>query len=252
MLLATQITQQLSSYGIILIKDVRRSIVIKICEGCNSEFNAKKSKTLCCSVECRLQRRFGTLEEFPCKQCGKSLFERSETVVRKTKKFCSRTCSATYNNLNYPERYTSRKRVYYSCCDCAVEVKGGRKRCKSCANAHRVVTDTKTLREVIYTAHHKSSAFALVRSRARYAVKDQSKVCSNCGYSKHVETCHIKSISEFSLETTLKEINSFSNLSLLCRNCHWESHHTGLEIHSIQWYLDKSLYLTKIYSCDRI
>lgn len=46
--------------------------------------------------------------------------------------------------------------------------------------------------------------------------------CSNCGYDKHVEVCHIKSISSFNNESKISEINDISNLILLCPNCHWE------------------------------
>ena len=51
------------------------------------------------------------------------------------------------------------------------------------------------------------------------------KYCKNCGYDKHVEVCHIKSISEFDKTSLISEINSLDNLIYLCPNCHWEYDH---------------------------
>lgn len=78
------------------------------------------------------------------------------------------------------------------------------------------------LSKAIYITHHKSSAFALVRSRARTKAQKLPQICSNCGYDKHVEVCHIKPISKFSLDTLVSEINKLENLLLLCPNCHYE------------------------------
>ena len=80
-----------------------------------------------------------------------------------------------------------------------------------------------TLKEAIYEKHHKSSAFALVRTRARAIAKKLGlDKCSNCGYDKHVEIAHIKAISTFDNSTLISVINSKENLMALCPNCHWE------------------------------
>lgn len=94
--------------------------------------------------------------------------------------------------------------------------------CVSCRAQARSLGDLK-LEEVIYNNLHKSSAFSLVRSRARALYKDKIlNGCQICGYKVHVEVCHIKPISEFSLETRLSEINQESNILILCPNHHWE------------------------------
>ena len=80
-----------------------------------------------------------------------------------------------------------------------------------------------TLKEAIYEKHHKSSAFALVRTRARAVAKKLGFTkCSKCGYDKHIEIAHIKSISSFSEEVMISVVNSKDNLIPLCPNCHWE------------------------------
>jgi 5-methylcytosine-specific restriction endonuclease McrA len=70
---------------------------------------------------------------------------------------------------------------------------------------------------------HRSSAYVHIRALARYHNKELvAKPCNNCGYDKHVEICHIKPISEFDVNTKIKEVNSPDNLVQLCPNCHWE------------------------------
>jgi predicted restriction endonuclease len=78
--------------------------------------------------------------------------------------------------------------------------------------------------------HHKSSAFALVRTRARAVMKKLGiNKCENCGYDKHIEVAHIKAIGLFTLETLINIINSPRNLLALCPNYHWEYDHSLLE-----------------------
>lgn len=49
-----------------------------------------------------------------------------------------------------------------------------------------------------------------------------SKKCFVCGYDSFVEVCHIKKISDFTLDTKISVINDISNLVFLCPNHHWE------------------------------
>ena len=57
--------------------------------------------------------------------------------------------------------------------------------------------------------------------------------CANCGYEKHVELYHIKSVASFGDETILSVVNSEDNVIQLCRNCHWELDHGILDINTI-------------------
>lgn len=128
-------------------------------------------------------------------------------------RFCSRSCAATVNNKLKPKRIAKVR----NCLRCGCQVPKSRTVCEDCLHPKDI-----TLGEAIYTKHHQSSAFALVRSRARVVVKGWEKTCKHCGYSKHVEVCHIKAISEYPLDTKLSVINNPANLLLLCPNCHWE------------------------------
>ncbi len=54
--------------------------------------------------------------------------------------------------------------------------------------------------------------------------------CAVCGYDKHVEICHRKSVSDFPNTALIAEINAIENLSALCRNHHWELEHGLLKL----------------------
>jgi len=137
----------------------------------------------------------------------------------KNKKNCSRSCANSYNNTVYPKR-----KPEGSCKSCLMPIKTTYTYCTSCWNIKKMVDDI-TLGQAIYTNHHKSSAFALIRSRARARIKPKGQSCQSCGYSKHVEVCHIIPIKDFPLDAKLSDINSDDNLMLLCPNCHWEFDH---------------------------
>lgn len=141
-----------------------------------------------------------------CVNCGK------ET---KNPKFCSRSCSASVIGHTHPKRKLTNK-----CKNCGSLIKSNYTFCSACFN-----TDIRdmTLREAIYEKHHKSSAYCLVRSRARSIAKSLKwNTCSRCGYNKHVEVCHITPINKFPDHTPISIINHISNLIPLCPNCHWE------------------------------
>lgn len=131
-------------------------------------------------------------------------------------KYCSRSCAATINNKKSPKRKKTK-----TCKTCDSKIISLHTYCTFC-NPFKNPKDI-TLEEAIYKKHHKSSAYALVRSRARKIAKDNNmNCCEVCGYSKHVEIAHIKSISSFDSNTLISVINDLSNLKALCPNCHWE------------------------------
>jgi len=128
-------------------------------------------------------------------------------------KFCGNSCAAIYNNRHVTRKV---KKKQWKCKFCDMDTPSRRTICDGCTTHGRL--GDLTLREAIYAQHHKSSAYALVRSRAR---KSKEKCpCEKCGYSKHTEVCHIKAISEFDENTMISDINSLDNLLRLCPNCH--------------------------------
>jgi predicted restriction endonuclease len=115
---------------------------------------------------------------------------------------------------------------------CTTPISNSRTYCKSCFGSHRKGLNLNvTLEEAMYNKHHRSSAYALVRARARaVAAKLDWSCCINCGYNKHVEIAHRKAISSFPHETLVNDINSVDNLVPLCPNCHWEFDHNLLSL----------------------
>ncbi len=149
-----------------------------------------------------------------CLQCG---------VNTKNPKFCSKSCSASWTNKRFPKRKSKRNTI---CPSCNGPKDPRSSFCKNCYSVSNNLGDI-TLEEAIYKNHHRSSAYALVRTRARILAKKLGidSECKICGYNKHVEIAHLKSISSFSMDTLISKINSKDNIVALCRNCHWELDH---------------------------
>jgi 5-methylcytosine-specific restriction endonuclease McrA len=104
------------------------------------------------------------------------------------------------------------------------------KTCRKCV-ADRTVTLGDCCKR--YEKHHPSSKGVLVRNRARKKYGTDESSCQNCGYSNHVEVCHIKPIHSFDLSTLIDDINSPDNILVLCPNCHWEFDHGRLTVDKI-------------------
>lgn len=139
-------------------------------------------------------------------------------------KFCSRSCNASYNNRISPRR--KKNPILHICPKCNKQMGRLRKENSVCRDCYRRLPVDMTLKEATYLVHHRSSAFALIRTRARAVGKAQGfTCCSICGYDKHFEVSHIKAIKDFSEDTLVSVINHPSNLRPLCPNCHWEIDH---------------------------
>ena len=77
------------------------------------------------------------------------------------------------------------------------------------------------------TAKSGPTKYNRIRSHARQLVKQWGweYKCIYCGYSNHIEVCHIKDIGSFDLATLISTVNDESNLVILCPNHHWEMDH---------------------------
>lgn len=139
----------------------------------------------------------------------------------KNPKFCSKSCSASYNNL-IPKRQRSKKCKIH---DCNNYILSNRSYCKECLKT-KFLNDYSniTLKDIIDDTGFKTNRYRRIRDNAKhtYDKSNKPKLCTNCFYDKHYEVCHIKSISSFDKNTTLNEINNINNLIALCPNCHWE------------------------------
>lgn len=140
-------------------------------------------------------------------------------------RFCSETCSRKAQLRRISDWRKARKKP---CPECGKLIYPEASTCRSCCKAWS--RGDLTLGEAIYQTHHKSSAFALVRSRARAVIRRLGWVsCWVCGYNKHVDAAHLRDISAFSHDTRISVINDPQNLAALCRNHHWEFDHDLLK-----------------------
>lgn len=177
-------------------------------------------------------------------------FEKNPSEINKSGfNYCSRKCSAVQNNKRHPKR-----RPEGTCMDCSAQIPKVRLRCKPCGmiaiqtrsekcicgmdkelrsvrclNCYTNNLLSKTKEDFQYiNKNNKASKHTRIREQARKIAKENGlyeKGCNSCGYTKHVEICHIKPVSSFEDGTLITEINNVSNLVQLCPNCHWEFDH---------------------------
>lgn len=169
-----------------------------------------------------------------CTYCNKGIIagesEKLYDVLRK--RFCDHTCAARHVNRNRtrnPRRAESKGR---RCSKCevlfTVTRKGdkmpGDKLCSGC-KPKDIASYSKE--ELFNTRPNWQAARSAIQKHARTSYQNSglAQKCLECGYSAHVEVCHIKPVSSFKEDALVSEINNVSNLVALCRNHHWEFDH---------------------------
>ncbi len=143
-----------------------------------------------------------------CVKCGK---------LTSNPKFCSSSCAASYNNHLGPKRQKKR----YTCQVCGIEVPSRRQFCDTC-NPQSVDWTTRTIGTAQNIRSYQINSRIRTLARKIYFKSSKPKKCFNCGYSKHIEICHIRPINEFPADTPIAVVNALDNLVALCPNCHWE------------------------------
>lgn len=76
----------------------------KCCKKCGAIFLAGVDSQQYCSKECYLEDRFGKLIKVECKHCGKEISFREDVNKKSKRKFCSKSCSAKFNNKIYRKK----------------------------------------------------------------------------------------------------------------------------------------------------
>lgn len=171
------------------------------------------------------------MKQFNCNYCQKQI-TRSPTDIAKNKTgkfYCSSSCAAKVNNS------TSQKRTKTKTCKVCKSLVDTTNHtyCNKCYIEKHFISH-KTLADA--TGNRKdSNRYTGIRGNGRLVYRDsgQPQCCKYCGYSKHVEICHIKDIANFPPDTLISEINDIANLVALCRNHHWELDHKLLTINEI-------------------
>lgn len=88
------------------------------------------------------------------------------------------------------------------------------------------------------------TARSIIQKKARqiYENSEKPKECVICGYDKHYEVAHIKAVSIFDDDVLISEINNEENLIALCPNHHWEYDNMELDISQ---YINKSMWFNE-------
>jgi len=165
-------------------------------------------------------RREKKLEEYyknpnNCLHCGNiiEMLPHQKTNEVRVKKFCNQSCATTFNNMNRVKK------------EKPIKIKKVRPKQFDYLN-FLTKKELYDLRGVYYKFR------ATIRRQAHhnFMTSDKPKKCIACGYEKHVEVCHIKSVSEFDDNVTISEINHIDNLIGLCPTHHWEFDNGHLKI----------------------
>lgn len=134
-------------------------------------------------------------------------------------KFCSRSCSSSYNNSVSPKRIAVKR-----FCACGESVVGRKTKCDDC-NSNYVEWSNFTLNDLRSKRKYQRNSRVRTLARLVYISAGMPQKCLICGYSNHFEVAHIIDINQFAGTTLVTEVNRLDNLLGLCRNHHWEFDH---------------------------
>lgn len=208
-------------------------IITLVCDNCKEDFSRQQKQHTAnlkrgqihtfCSYLCACAYREYPLVTQQCAWCEEE-FTYPQGRSR-SRKYCSQSCSAKHKN-----RTRTIKASPKLCATCkTVTVYGKRLYCDGCKSDKQSATrrvdvyETTTLQE--WRAKYSISQYhAKIRgnSRYNYSRSHQPMSCKVCGYSTHVDICHIKDLKDFQMSTTIAEVNHIDNLVALCKNHHWE------------------------------
>ena len=207
-----------------------------LCQNCATYFTTSKKNILCglrkrntfiqsCSAKCSSNiKATSNRQEISCKQCNKTIYKTKTDSLKSENHFCSRSCSATYNNKIFIKKPLTRV-----CSECTEKVFTYRH--TRCEQHNKEYQESKyinrTMGEYRNLLSVKGKHISWINSHIRLFAKSWNKdlrqlPCAKCNYDKHVELAHIKGISTYSDDTLLVVINNKTNLIQLCPNCHWE------------------------------
>ena len=195
----------------------------------NQQKGRRKYAADFCSIQCfNAYVHISSQVQVVCNQCGNISLRSKSQAVRSEHHFCSHSCSAKYNLLGRPGA-----RKYFFCNVCHKQIKKNKSLiCMSCRSADIISKLTKSAKGEL---RGKRSGYQSYRSEitkhARYVFRlsNVPRKCAICGYDKHIEIAHIKSVSSFPDSSLIGDINDIKNLQALCPNHHWEHDHKALE-----------------------
>lgn len=152
-------------------------------------------------------RKWWKSNPLKCKEClGNILLKDTQRLIDyKRLKFCSLSCSASYNNRICPKKPRA--------------VQKERPERKPVRRLQDV-----TKEQLFERAKNWQSARSGIQKHARnvYNTSDKPKCCVVCGYSLFYDVAHKRSVSDWPSDSLISDINNIANLEALCKNHHAE------------------------------
>lgn len=158
-----------------------------------------------------------------CKGNFQKLISHYNKVLKKGAEnvFCSKSCSASFNNTKHPKRNLKGK-----CKKCKVITSSSRTYCKTCFQNNKNDYSKITLQELKQICGSRNSYSTTLRYNARKILANAGLLskCFFCPYKTKVHAHHIRPVSTFPLTSALNEVNNLNNLIGVCPNCHTDIH----------------------------
>lgn len=160
--------------------------------------------------------------EINCSGCNKICLKHKYEIEKRSKLFCSRSCANSFNNKLHPKRKI--KEIKCKKCNKTLIRESYKQRRTYCIECHPNFRDYDniTLLEAKNKRVYQKNSRIRCLARSKYLKNNKNISCYNCGYSRHVEICHIQAIKDHKETDTIAYINRDENLIALCPNCHWE------------------------------
>lgn len=169
-----------------------------------------------------------------CAFCNKRIEIRENDIPSqiRLKKYCNHKCYSS-SQMNRKRETCRRDFKHKSCKNCDEEFIVKKRTidrfeqkifCDNCRHISKSTLHKLKKKDLFAKNKNWQSARSSLQKHARSVFRKLNNhlVCFICGYDKHVEIAHIKSVSQFDDEALISEINHVSNLVLLCPNHHWE------------------------------
>jgi len=191
----------------------------------SKEMNLSRSSVVRLKSKYNLKSKFFDLkkEQKTCLQCGITMI----TLISESRKFCSKSCSATYHNfirgdkrINYDDIIEKENKVYKVCENCENEYPIDRREMsrsrKFCS--HKCQQKFQKNRK-FSKIENNNLVDITTRTIKKFLIEKCGNKCMDCGWG---ETNQFSGRVPIELEHIdgNSENNKLDNLKLLCPNCH--------------------------------